>query len=227
MAKKELKGQHSQRLKIGILALQGAFVEHRRILESLGIIVVEVRLPKHLDLLDGLIIPGGESTSMGLIAERWGLIEPLRAWVQSGRPIWGICAGMILLAERIDGQKQGGQPLIGGMEIEVNRNYFGRQVNSFETMLDVSNIADFYEAEKPYQAVFIRAPIITEVRDGVEILASFLSGLEDKLIVAARQKLMMVTAFHPELTDDLRWHQLFINMVHESRAELIREGATY
>ncbi|WP_019898615.1 pyridoxal 5'-phosphate synthase glutaminase subunit PdxT [Methylotenera mobilis] len=211
----ELKGQHGQRLKIGVLALQGAVVEHCRMLESLGVIVVEVRLPEHLKLLDGLIIPGGESTSMGLIAERWGLIEPLRSWVQSGRPTWGICAGMILLAERIEDQKQGGQPSIGGMDIEVNRNYFGRQINSFETML---NIDDFYESEKPYQAVFIRAPIITEVSDGVKILASLTNGLDGKLIVAARQKLMMVTAFHPELTDDLRWHQLFLNMVHESRA---------
>jgi 5'-phosphate synthase pdxT subunit len=218
---KELKVQHGQRLKIGVLALQGAVVEHCRMLESLGVIVVEVRLPKHLALLDGLIIPGGESTSMGLIAERWGLIEPLRSWVRSGRPTWGICAGMILLADSIEDQKQGGQPFIGGMEVEVNRNYFGRQINSFEAMLNVSNIADFYEAEKPYQAVFIRAPIITEVRNGVIILASIMNGLESKLIVAARQKLMMVTAFHPELTDDLRWHQLFLNMVDESRTTLI------
>lgn len=116
-----MKEQHDQRLEIGILALQGAVVEHCRILESLGVNVVEVRLPEHLNLLDGLIIPGGESTSMGLIAERWGLIEPLRSWVKSGRPTWGICAGMILLAERIEDQKQGGQPSIGGMDIEVNR----------------------------------------------------------------------------------------------------------
>lgn len=226
MAKKELLGQHSHRLKVGVLALQGAVVEHCRMLESLGVILVEVRLPMHLELLDGLIIPGGESTSMGLIAERWGLIEPLRSWLQSGKPTWGICAGMILLAERIEGQKQGGQPFIGGMEIGVNRNYFGRQINSFETMLNVSNIADFYEAEKPYQAVFIRAPIITEVSDGVKILASIKNSLEEKLVVAARQKLMMVTAFHPELTDDLRWHQLFLNMVYQSRGILIHEDAT-
>jgi len=215
---KELKGKHGQKLKIGVLALQGAVVEHCRMLESLGVTVAEVRLPKHLELIDGLIIPGGESTSMGLIAERWGLIEPLRSWVQSGRPTWGICAGMIMLAERIEDQKQGGQPFIGGMGIEVNRNYFGRQINSFETMLNMLNTADFYEAEKPYQAVFIRAPIITAVSDGVKILANLMNGLEGKLIVAARQKLMMVTAFHPELTGDSRWHQLFINMVHESRA---------
>jgi pyridoxal 5'-phosphate synthase pdxT subunit len=207
-------------LKIGVLALQGAFVEHCHLLKRLGVTVVEVRLPEHLNLLDGLIIPGGESTSMGLIAERWGLIGLLRDWVRSGKPIWGICAGMILLAERIEGQKQGGQPLVGGLDIGVNRNYFGRQINSFETLLDVSNIANFHESQKPYQAVFIRAPAITEVGEMVDVLASIKSSTGDRLIVAVQQSFMMATAFHPELTDDLRWHQLFLNMVRESRVKL-------
>jgi pyridoxal 5'-phosphate synthase pdxT subunit len=211
-------------LKIGVLALQGAFVEHCQLLERLGVTVVEVRLPEHLQSLDGLIMPGGESTSMGLIAERWGLITPLRAWVQSRKPIWGVCAGMILLAERIESQKQGAQPLIGGLDIVVNRNYFGRQINSFETALNVSNITEFLEPEKPYQAIFIRAPIITEIGDDVDILASIESATGDRLIVAARQSFMLATAFHPELTDDLRWHQFFLKMVHESRTKLAHMG---
>lgn len=218
--------QYDERLKIGVLALQGAFVEHYHLLEGLGVTVVEVRLPEHLKRLDGLIIPGGESTAMGLIAERWGLIGPLRAWVQSGKPVWGICAGMILLAERIEGQKQGGQPQIGGLDIGVNRNYFGRQINSFETKLDVSKMTEFHEPEKPYQAIFIRAPVITDVGDEVDVLASVTSATEGKLIVAARQSFMIVTAFHPELTDDLRWHQFFLKIVNESRTKLMCEGTT-
>ena len=118
-------------LTIGVLALQGAFLEHIKILRQLGAQAVEVRKPVQLTALDGLIIPGGESTTMGLIAERWGLVEPLRQWVHSQRPTWGTCAGMILLAEHATGQKQGGQPLLGGLDITVNRNYFGRQTESF------------------------------------------------------------------------------------------------
>jgi len=200
-------------LNIGVLALQGAFIEHSKILKQLGATVVEVRKAEQLTRLDGLIIPGGESTSMGLIAERWGLIEPLRAWVQAGKPIWGICAGMILLAERAEGQKAGGQPLLGGLDITVNRNYFGRQVDSFEMLLDTPQIPALSDAAGPYSAIFIRAPVITAIGQGVEPLASLSAADDGKLIVAARQGSILVTAFHPELTADIRWHQLFLDMV--------------
>ena len=134
---------------IGVLALQGAFAEHIVQLGRVGARGVEIRKPQQLDDIDGLIIPGGESTTMGLIAERWGLVEPLREWVHSGRPTWGTCAGMILLADRAEGQKLGGQPLIGGLDVTVNRNYFGRQMDSFQGMLDAPAIGD-----APFEAVF-------------------------------------------------------------------------
>ena len=211
-----LNGQDSV-LNIGVLALQGAFIEHARILKQLGATVVEVRKPEQLTHLNGLIIPGGESTSIGLIAERWGLIEPLRDWVQAGKPIWGTCAGMILLAERVEGQKAGGQPLLGGLDITVNRNYFGRQVNSFEVQLDAPQISALGYGAEPCSAIFIRAPIITAIGQSVEPLASLSAADNDKLIVAARQGSILATAFHPELTADIRWHQLFLDMVWTSR----------
>jgi pyridoxal 5'-phosphate synthase pdxT subunit len=193
---------------IGVLALQGAFREHIKILSNLGIAATEVRKPEQLDQLAGLIIPGGESTSMGLIAERWGMIEPLRTWVHSGRPTWGTCAGMILLAERATGQKQGGQALIGGLDVTVNRNYFGRQVDSFEVDLHVEAFGD-----RPFHAVFIRAPAITEITPKVEVLAQIQPAGEDvPVTVAARQGSILATAFHPELTQDHRWHKLFAEM---------------
>ena len=193
---------------IGVLALQGAFREHVTMLERAGARAVEVRKPEQLDGLDGLVIPGGESTAMGLIAQRWGLVDPLRAWVHSGRPTWGTCAGMIMLAERASGQKQGGQPLLGGLDVTVNRNHFGRQLQSFETDLVVPVLgADLVHA------VFIRAPGILAVGDGVEVLAYFGEVDQPPVIVAVRQGPILATAFHPELTADLRWHQLFVEMV--------------
>ena len=190
---------------IGVLALQGAFAEHVKICRKLGANAFEVRKPDQLAALDGLIIPGGESTSMGLVAERWGLVEPLRTWVHGGRPTWGTCAGMILLAERASGQKQGGQPLIGGLDVTVNRNYFGRQTDSFETLLEVPVLG-----EPPTPAVFIRAPAITEIGPGVNSLAT-LAGKDAELVhVAVRQGAILATAFHPELTDDTRWHAYFL-----------------
>ena len=200
-------------LNIGVLALQGAFIEHSKILKQLGATVVEVRKAEQLTHLDGLIIPGGESTSIGLIAERWGLIEPLRAWVQAGKPTWGICAGMILLAERAEGQKAGGQPLLGGLDITVNRNYFGRQVDSFEMLLDTPQIPALGDGAEPCSAIFIRAPVITAIGQGVEPLASLSAADDVKLIVAVRQGSILATVFHPELTADIRWHQLFLDMV--------------
>lgn len=196
---------------IGILALQGAFLEHESMLRRLGVATVQVRKVEHLATLDGLIIPGGESTTMGLVAERWGLVEPLKAWVHGGRPTWGTCAGMILLASHATGQKSGGQPLIGGLDVTVNRNYFGRQLDSFETMLQAPALGS-----APIRAVFIRAPAILAVGAGVEILAT-VSGRGEEVIAAVRQGSMLATAFHPELTDDLRWHAYFVELVRAWR----------
>jgi 5'-phosphate synthase pdxT subunit len=199
-------------LTIGVLALQGAFQEHVKMLEKVGVRAVEVRKPGELEGLDGLIIPGGESTSMALIAERWGLVEPLRAWVHGGKPTWGTCAGMILVSDRATGQKQGGQTLIGGLDVTVNRNFFGRQVDSFEAWLTAPVLG-----EEPIRAVFIRAPAITEVGQGVEVLAELQTESAGPVIVAVRKGPILATAFHPELTDDLRWHRLFVKMVAEQR----------
>ena len=201
-------------IRLGVLALQGAFREHINMLARLGVDAAEVRLAVQLDELDGLIIPGGESTSMGLVAERWGLVEPLRHWVHAGRPTWGTCAGMILLAERATGQKLGGQALIGGLDVTVNRNYFGRQVDSFEADLHVPALGD-----APFHAVFIRAPAITAVAEEVETLAT-VPGWGDggeAVIAAVRKGPILATAFHPELTDDPRWHSYFVQMVNENR----------
>ena len=198
-------------LTVGVLALQGAFREHVRIMKQLGAQAVEVRKPVELDGLDALIIPGGESTSMGLIAERWGMVEPLQAWIRRGQPTWGTCAGMIMLADRAVNQKQGGQTLLGGLDVTVDRNYFGRQVNSFEAQLEVPVLGDL-----PYPAIFIRAPAITELGSQVEGLAWVAAeqeGEKENVIVAARQASILATAFHPELTDDVRWHRLFLEMV--------------
>ncbi|RMG82932.1 MAG: pyridoxal 5'-phosphate synthase glutaminase subunit PdxT [Chloroflexi bacterium] len=187
---------------IGVLALQGAFIEHEKALKALGAQTREIRLPEHLEGLDGLIIPGGESTTIGKLAAEYGLIEPLRRFAQS-RPTWGTCAGMIFLAQRL-GQYE--QPLLGVMNIGVNRNAFGRQVNSFEADLDIKGLEG-----APFHAVFIRAPVVTDVGDGVDVLAT----LPDGRIVAVQQNHLMATAFHPELTDDLRLHQYFLNLAQK------------
>lgn len=200
--------KNSSDMTIGVLALQGAFIEHIKMLRQLGVQAVEVRKAEQLAGLDGLIIPGGESTTMGLIAERWGMVEPLRAWVHGGRPTWGTCAGMILLADRATNQKQGGQPLLGGFDITVNRNYFGRQVDSFETDLLVAELG-----EAPFHAVFIRAPAIMEVGPAAHSLVDVTTPSGETVIAAAQQGALLATAFHPELTTDPRWHELFIRMI--------------
>jgi len=190
-------------MAIGVLALQGDFREHCVMLRGLGAEAREVRLPDQLDGLDGLIIPGGESTTMGKIARAYGLIEPIGVLAQAGKPIWGTCAGMILLAQDIGSEP----PHLGLMPITVKRNAFGRQIASFEADLDVPALAQLNgSAGHPYHAVFIRAPLITAVGAGVETLAR----LSDGTIVAARAGNLLATSFHPELTQDTRFHAYFL-----------------
>ena len=194
-------------MRVGVLALQGAFVEHIEILRRLGVEAVEVRLPQEFDGLDGLIIPGGESTTMGRLAVTYGLLDPIRRMAREGKPIWGTGAGMILLARDI-GRRQ---PLLGLMDIVVRRNAFGRQVDSFETDLAIpalDAVGAPSERGKPFHAVFIRAPLIESVGKGVEVLAR----LEDGAIVAAREGKLLATAFHPELTEDTRFHRYFLSL---------------
>jgi 5'-phosphate synthase pdxT subunit len=186
-------------MNVGVLALQGAFIEHEKTLRHLGANPVEVRLPEHLHTLDALIIPGGESTTIGKLAVTYNLLDPLREFARQ-KPTWGTCAGMIFLAKDIGRD----QPLIGVMDIHVNRNAFGRQVDSFETDLAVSELG-----ADPFHAVFIRAPLVTSVGENVRILAR----LEDGEIVAVRQGHWLATAFHPELTPDNRFHRYFLREV--------------
>jgi 5'-phosphate synthase pdxT subunit len=186
-------------MRAGVLALQGAFVEHEQALARIGVEPVRVRLPHHLDGLDGLIIPGGESTTIGRLIRRWGLLEPIRALARSGRPLWGTCAGLILMArEVVDGVP--GQPLLALMDLEVRRNAYGRQVDSFEVDLEVPALGS-----PPFRAVFIRAPSVQRAGAGVEVLAR----LEDGMAVAIRQGNLLATTFHPELADDVRFHRYF------------------
>jgi 5'-phosphate synthase pdxT subunit len=192
--------------RIGVLALQGDFREHIRILRRLGADANEVRLPQHLAGLDGLILPGGESTTMGKLAIEYQLLEPLRDLAANGLPIWGTCAGLILLARDI-GRKQ---PVIGALDVRVQRNAFGRQVDSFEADLTIPVLA---EPERPFRAVFIRAPLVTAVGPGVEVVAS-LAGIRSSgaAIVAVQQEHLLGTAFHPELANDDRFHQYFLTL---------------
>jgi pyridoxal 5'-phosphate synthase pdxT subunit len=188
-------------MRIGVLALQGAFIEHEQALGRLGVAACEVRLPQQLEGLDGLIIPGGESTTMGKLAVQYGLLEPIRAMAAAGRPLWGTCAGMIFMAKDIGRD----QPVLGLMDVQVKRNAFGRQVDSFETDLDVPTIATPDDAG-PFHAVFIRAPLVESVGDDVEVLAR----LDNGVIVAARQGRLLATSFHPELSGDDRFHRYFV-----------------
>lgn len=193
-------------MKIGVLALQGDFREHVEMLRALGADACEVRLPEELEGLDGLIIPGGESTTIGKLAVEYGLIEPIRAFAASGKPLWGTCAGMIVLAKDV-GMRQ---PLVGVMDVKVKRNAFGRQVDSFETELDVPAINN--GDKKPFHAIFIRAPMMESVGKGVDVLAK----LEDGTIVAARQGNLLATSFHPELTHDARFHKYFLERLSKN-----------
>ncbi len=193
-------------MKIGVLALQGAFREHIETLHKLGMEAVEVRLPEQLEGLDGLIIPGGESTAIGKLAVKYGLQEAIRRFVELGKPVYGTCAGMILISKDVGRD----QPLLGMMDVKVERNAFGRQLDSFETDLPFPALGD-----DPFPAIFIRAPRIESVGDGVEVLAA----LPDGTPVAARQGNMLITAFHPELSEDPRLHRYFLSMIEEDTAK--------
>jgi len=190
-------------MKIGVLALQGDFAEHLVMLRSLNAEAVEVRLPVHLEGLDGLIIPGGESTTIGKLAVHYGLIEPLRAF-GNHKAIWGTCAGAIFLSH--DAKRD--QPLLELMDITVERNAFGRQVASFETRLDVPALRGVGTHNGPFHAVFIRAPLIEKVQGEARALAA----LPDGRIVAAQQGRLLATSFHPELTGDDRFHRYFLSL---------------
>jgi len=185
-------------VRVGVLALQGDVAEHEAALLSCGVQPVRVHWPQDLDGLDGLVLPGGESTTIGQLAAEYDLIHPLRDFVASGRPVLGTCAGVILLAEDVGRD----QPLVGGLDVRVARNAFGRQVQSFEADLDIAEIGP-----PPFRGVFIRAPIISEVGSQAHALAT----LDDGTVVAARQGDCIGTTFHPELAGDIRIHQLLFS----------------
>jgi pyridoxal 5'-phosphate synthase pdxT subunit len=196
-------------MRIGVLALQGAFIEHIKIVERLGATAVPVRLPADLEGLDGLIIPGGESTTIGKLAVQYQLVEPLRCFALA-KPVWGTCAGMIFMAKEIGRDKSGrDQPLLGVMDIVVERNAFGRQVDSFEIGLDVPALANGSGPVTPFPAVFIRAPRLVAANGAAVVLAT----LADGTAVAAQEGHWLVTSFHPELTDDDRFHRYFLGLV--------------
>ena len=193
-------------MKVGVLALQGTFIEHIDILRQLGVEPSPIRLPHELDTLDGLIIPGGESTTMLRLMQSFGLIQPIRERARDGLAIWGTCAGMVLLAKSISNYEMETLCL---MDMKIRRNAFGSQIDSFELDLEIPAMG-----EEPFHAVFIRAPIIKEAAPGVKILSS----LPDSTIVAARQNGLLACAFHPEFTDDLRFHVYFLNMVSQKQS---------
>ena len=191
-------------MKIGVLALQGDFSEHSAMLKRLNVDASEVRLPEHLNGLDGLIIPGGESTTIGKMAVAYNLMEPLQLFGQR-HAIWGTCAGAIFLSKDIGRD----QPLLGLMDIKVQRNAFGRQIDSFETDLDIPELKQATYTKDDYHAVFIRAPIIETVSGDAKVLAT----VPDGRIVAAQQGHLLATSFHPELTKDTRFHEYFLTLV--------------
>lgn len=192
-----------QPVRIGVLAVQGAFAEHIALLRDIGIEAVPVRLPADLDGLAGLILPGGESTAIRKLIDQWGLRQPILDLAQRGAPIFGTCAGMILLSNEIT---DGDEPVFPLLDIGVKRNAFGRQLDSFEAELAVPVLGD-----KPVHAVFIRAPVVERVGDGVDVLAQ----LEDGRVVAVRDGNVIATAFHPELAGETRFHRLIATMAAE------------
>ena len=191
-------------MQIGVLALQGDFSEHISMLKRLQVEASEVRLPEHLNEIDGLIIPGGESTTIGKLAVAYNLMEPLQLFGQR-HAVWGTCAGAIFLSKDIGRD----QPLLGLMNIKVQRNAFGRQIDSFETDLDIPELKQATGTKEDYHAVFIRAPIIESVSGDAKVLAT----VPDGRIVAAQQGHLLATSFHPELTKDTRFHEYFLTLV--------------
>jgi 5'-phosphate synthase pdxT subunit len=197
--------QDLARSRVGVLALQGDVREHARVLADLGVTPVEVRRPGDLETVDALVLPGGESTTMSLLLESSGLLEPLKKRLADGMPAFGTCAGMILLAsEIVDGRPD--QHHLGAIDIGVRRNAFGRQVDSFETSLDVEGLAG-----GPLHAVFIRAPVVERAGPDVEVLATVAGGPDAERPVVCRQGPILVAAFHPELSGDVRLHRLFLD----------------
>lgn len=190
-------------MKVGVLALQGTFIEHIGMLRQLGVEAPPIRLPHELDTVDGLIIPGGESTTMLRLMESFGLIQPIREMARDGLPVMGTCAGMVLLAKSISNYEMETLDL---MDTEVKRNAFGSQIDSFETDLEIPLMG-----KEPFHAIFIRAPVIKEAKPNVKIL----SRLADGTIVAVRQNRLLACAFHPEFTDDLRFHSYFLDIVNQ------------
>ena len=187
-------------MNIGVLAVQGDFAEHCHVLRSVGVAATEVRLPQHLEGLDGLIIPGGESTTLSRLMSLYDLREPVENMAKRGKAVWGTCAGMIMLANEITEE----DPVpMGLIDVGVQRNAFGRQVDSFEQDLHIAALGD-----REYHAIFIRAPVIIRVGDAVDVLAA----LPDGRPVAVRQGNMMATSFHPELTADARIHRYFVSL---------------
>lgn len=214
--------QQEDKIKIGVLALQGSFREHCSMIRRCGGEAVEIRSASQLEGCQGMIIPGGESTTMANIARRWNLFDALREFEDEGeRCVWGTCAGLIFLADRIEqGAKQGGQELLGGINVDVSRNFFGSQIDSFETTIPC-DIPGCSENDVKCRAIFIRAPAIKKVGENVEVLAKYYLSEEKKkemgvdiesVVVAVKQKNLLATSFHPELTSDLRWHELFMRM---------------
>jgi 5'-phosphate synthase pdxT subunit len=204
---------------VGVLALQGDVREHLTVLRAQGAEAMTVRRPEELDAVDGLVLPGGESTTIAKLADRFGVLEPLRKAVADGLPVYGSCAGMILLADRLL-DAPGDQQTIGGLDVTVRRNAFGRQVDSFEADLSLEGLDG-----GPVHAVFIRAPWVEEAGAGVEVLGRVVGGPADGRIVAVRQGNLLATSFHPELTGDRRVHALFVDIVRSSMtaAHLARE----
>ena len=186
-------------MKIGILGFQGAIIEHQQHIEKLGHTAINVRYPSQLDEIDGIILPGGESTTIGKLLVRTEMLEPLRSKIKSGMPVWGTCAGMILLAKEIENDTVSH---LGNMDIKVKRNAYGTQIDSFSTFKTIPEISD-----TEIELIFIRAPYISKVGTEVKILCEI-----DNKIVAARQENMLVTSFHPELSEDSTFHEYFIEI---------------
>ena len=202
-----------------MLALQGDVREHLAALTAEGATAVPVRRPAELAAVDGLVLPGGESTTIAKLAVRFGLMQPLRDAVRAGLPVYGSCAGMVLLADRLLDAPEG-QPTVGGLDVTVRRNAFGRQVDSFESRVELAGPG---LGGEPVPAVFIRAPWVEEAGPGVEVLGRVVGGSGDGKIVAVRQGDLLATSFHPELTGDRRVHALFVEVVRDALAR--RSGA--